>query len=668
MNVYANIKLDRAQQEAVDTEGNLVVAAIPGSGKTAVLTHRVKRLIDEGADPSRILAVTFLKKAQESLVARLKEVVGVRASLVQVRTFHSVGSKILRAHGDYVAPGFSRASLLEWNELKKVYRENLRQVAKNRNLEHLIYASGSRAYPAVSPFKLARYCSCVYDLMLEIEGNEHGDVHVSAMEGAGFEYVEAEFRLMAECLRLIDASKLRDGWMTFDDLLHKAVLLLAEDRGARDDACADCEHVLVDEYQDTSPSQQTFIDILSSRGSLMIVGDDDQAVFGWRRADPKLLIEATMSPRFNVVKLETNYRSGSEILKHAQRLIEHNKDRIPKKLKATREGGEVYGMILDDKAHEASWVVEKLEELVRSGQPLHEVMVLFRTNAQLGDLAEQLVEAKIPHQMPPKASGFADLAEVLDMEAYLQVAIGNIGDGAERIFNRPWRGLPPQWGDALDRFIAKAGPDAQTSVDALQQMPFIGSYRSTEEKGRAKLFEALRSVQAAGQSGDSTFGILTTAITATGYREWLATDEDDEDNYRGETVDKVLELAARKKNPAEFLSMLRAMRHATKKGKTAKNAVMLSTIHRAKGLEADVVFLLGCKPGSLPHSRAGASIEEERRLCYVACTRARHVLYVSSDAKPQNLKDPIVAATDFLTELNIPCQRLSEFDPEPTAA
>lgn len=635
--------LDEAQNAAANAVGNVVVAAVPGSGKTTVLVERMRRLVEMGADPSRILVATFLKEATKEITRRIDSALGTHASSVHVKTLHSLGFNIVRRWGGVLSHGFAIAKLLDGKDLATRYRGALIQAAEDLELMHLVKPGVGQ--PQVRWKTLQRYASTANDLMFGPEDASGSEEKLKELARAGIKPNPEELLLLGRAFYCLELSKLEDGWLCFDDMINKACVILQRSEEAATEARVSYDHVLVDEFQDTSPSQQALILAHASEAKLVIVGDDDQCIYGWRRANPQFLLDATKDPRFTTIKLEKNYRSGDKILEKAQLLIENNKVRVPKVLSPTRYGGGITTSCHENQTQEARYVADMIQCSIAGGTKPQEIMALFRTNAQMAYLSAELTERDVPHRLPPGSKSFADLPEVVDAEAYLKLAMNPYDDSAlSRVHDRPWRFLPRGWISEISAAAKLSGGSIYTTM--------LGR---RHEAGRPEIrfVDFIRSIHALSSSGKSTHSILSHALGSSGYLEWLSSDEDEQDNLSMENVQKAMEMARDVSEPREFVGKLLAMRKAPSRKTRRSAAVLLSTIHRAKGLESDEVYVCGCRPGLLPHAKACSSLEEERRLCYVACTRARHRLHISRDVGKDDELDAAVAATDFMVEMGL---------------
>ncbi|MDI3298528.1 MAG: UvrD-helicase domain-containing protein [Bacillota bacterium] len=631
--------LNPQQQEAVTHQGGpLLILAGAGSGKTRVLTRRVAWLVRvEGVPAWRILAITFTNKAAREMQERLEALLGEEARDLWVGTFHAVCARVLRREADRAGlpPSFT---ILDDDDQRTVIRQILRRLDLS---ERRWPPAGVRA--AISRAK-----------------NELLGPEAFARQARSFHE-----RQVAEVYRQYQQALEQDGALDFDDLLVKTVELLERDEEVRRRYADRFLEVLVDEYQDTNRAQYRIVRALTrDRGRLLVVGDSDQSIYGWRGADIRNILQFEEDfPDARVVKLEQNYRSTQPILDAATRVIEHNRQRKPKELWTRTPGGApvtLYHAL--DEGEEAGFVVREARRLHREGLaaeggpsepvPWGEMAVLYRTHAQSRPVEEALLAAGIPYTVVGGLR-FYERKEIRDLVAYLRLIV-NPEDRAsfQRVVNVPRRGIGAQTVQRVLELSQGAGLERTLRDEA--RLEALGAAARRRLEAFAGLMDELR----ARARQLSLFEICQEVLERTGYRQALEEDESIEATTRRENLDEFLTVAreydlalrgprARGERGAAaggeaapeaeglarlaaFLSEI-ALLSEVDVAETGGDQVTLMTLHSAKGLEFRVVWLIGMEEGLFPHSRSLEEpdrLEEERRLCYVGMTRAREKLYL----------------------------------------
>ncbi len=616
------LALNAAQRQAVEHPGGpLLVLAGAGSGKTRVLTARIAHLVRaRGVPPSRILAVTFTNKAAGEMRSRVAALLGADPRGLWIGTFHALSARLLRRE----------ASLLGFGPNFTIYDEDDSQALIKRLLEQR--GISPKAYP---PRALHSLISGAKNRMLLPE-------ELGAQADSPLAKVAAEiYAALAPALKQANA-------MDFDDLLlhpltlfreHPARLAYWRDRFL---------HVLVDEFQDTNAAQYLLVKQLAARhGNLCVVGDDDQAIYGWRGADVRHMLAFQKDfPGATLIRLEQNYRSTQVILDAANGVIAENTARLGKTLFTEQQGGEPVTLLAAaDERDEAEWLAGRFAALAAEGDLPYEAMaVMYRTNAQSRPLEEAFRFRGIPYRLVGAVS-FYERREVKDLLAYLRLIANPADDEAFlRIVNVPRRGI----GDAsLGVLVQAAVTWRQPLLEVARGAGRVAELRPNVRDaftGVAGLSDRLR--DAVGRADPAT--ILEAVLVATGYEQYLA-----EEGAEGiERLDNVRELIAGAAEWAEVQAgEVEEVEDREEGGATpleryltqsalvtpvdeAKEVagVTLLTVHMAKGLEWPVVALAGLEDGLFPLARSvtqPGGVEEERRLCYVGLTRARERLYLS---------------------------------------
>ena len=590
--------LNEAQKKAVlHKDGPLLVLAGAGAGKTRAISHRVAYLISQGVKPEDILAITFTNKAAEEMKTRINKLLRVTGYGLRVTpfvsTFHSLCAYILRKSGkDFgISQNFSILDKEDGLEVVKSAMKDLKIDPKQ-----------------FQPAKISAIIS-------RLKGNLLTSEEFAAT--AGKEFFP---RTMALIWNKYEENLKKQKALDFDDLLLKTYLLFKKNSKAREYYQEFWQYILIDEYQDTNKAQYELSRILAEKHrNICAIGDVDQAIYSWRGADFRNIInfENDYSDRTTIV-FEENYRSTQNILEAAARVIEKNRMRKPKRLLATKEkGAEISLFEAMNEEEEAEFVVHKIKELVKARVNPSEIAVLYRANFQSRILEESCLKHKIPYQM--LGTQFYERKEIKDIFSFLKAAL-NPNDlmSVKRIINVPVRGIGKV--TILNFFAKKELPlDAQKKVSQ-----FLGLLNSIKEKiDRAKTSEVIRF-----------------AMKKTGLEEFLENSSDD-DKERLENIKELVTIATRYDHLAspdgiERLLIDSALFSEQDSLDMKKEAVRLMTVHSAKGLEFKYVFVVGLEEGLFPHSGFGDSgpdrQEEERRLFYVALTRAKEKLFLSFSA------------------------------------
>ena len=590
--------LNSSQIEAVSHgEGPLLVLAGPGSGKTRVIAHRIAYLLNDlSISPGNILAVTFTNKASAEMKKRAGELAGERTSGIWIGTFHSVCLRILKTEADSLE-GYTRDFV--------VYDQNDQLGLIKSCMKELDYGE--------SLFLPKRVLS-------EFDGVENrADV-----------FFKDDFygRKMRELYDFYKNELVKRNAMTFNDLLLLANRLLSENEEVRSRYQGRFSHVLVDEYQDTNVVQYRFVKTLSQRHlNLFVVGDDSQSIYGWRGADINNILNFEKDfPGAGVVKLERNYRSTSTILGIANSVIEKNLGRKEKNLWTENPAGERAVVFrAGDGADEAQFVAERISLLVESGDfTLGDVAVFYRANFQSRLVEEGLTAGRIPYRIV-SGVGFYQRAEIKDIVAYLRL-IQNPRDNVsfERIVNVPPRKIGGVTLRKL-REVSEAGGFALLDAIEYSQEENLLSGRALLALSR--FLDIIKELSSAAQD-QPVATVIKALLECTGYLDYLG-----EDHQRVENVKELLNAAEvfGEMTLSDFLDLV-LLATDEDRADSGEEEVSLMTIHAAKGLEFPVVFVVGVNEDLLPHYRSASTLEgleEERRLFYVAVTRAKHLLCLS---------------------------------------
>ncbi|MEX1078099.1 MAG: UvrD-helicase domain-containing protein [Homoserinimonas sp.] len=613
--------LNPQQLEAVKYRGqSLLIVAGAGSGKTSVLTRRVAGLLQSReAWPSQILAITFTNKAASEMRERVEGIVGESARGMWISTFHSACVRILRREAEHF--GFTRNfTIYDSADSRALIKRIIKELDADAFGFTVSSVSGK-----ISKLK-----------------NELQDVETYA-RSANFN--DPAERVFAEIFRTYTRELARANAFDFDDLIGQTVYLFRAFPQVAAIYQRRFRHILVDEYQDTNHAQYSLIRELTRRpqdedgralegASLTVVGDSDQSIYAFRGADIRNIVEFERDfPNSKVILLEQNYRSTQNILSAANSVISNNFDRKDKKLFTTIGDGEkIVGFTGYSQHDEAQFIADEIGTLHEAGLDYKDVAVFYRTNAQTRALEEIFIRSAIPYRVLG-GTKFYERAEIKDVMAYL-TAVANPADpmALRRIMNVPKRGIGPATEAALQNH---ADHREQTLRDSLRQADELGLGPKVT-KAIVDLAEILddvsKSVETA-KVGD----ILTAILTRTKYVDALRASRDPQDEARAENVEELLAQTKEfnTRNPEgtllDFLTEVTLVAAADELDDTS-GTVSLMTLHTAKGLEYEAVFLTGIEEGLLPHQMSASEPggpAEERRLFYVGITRARRRLYLS---------------------------------------
>ncbi len=646
-------KLNPPQRDAVTTtEGPLLVLAGAGSGKTRVIAHRVAYLMSKGVDPESILAVTFTNKAAGEMRERVAALAGQAGAGVFVSTFHSFGLWLMKE--EHQALGLpKRFAICDAGDQTAIVKRCMREVRiDDRRFDaRRVLWQISKAKNALERRIAVREAGGARRL-----GRRAGEGEAEACEGSDdYDLIASE--VFPRYQKALEAQRAVD----FDDLIARPVELLKKDSALREKYQERFRYLLVDEYQDTNLCQLELLKLLTGEcRNVCAVGDDDQAIYGWRGAEVRNILRFERHfPGAKEVRLEQNYRSTGRILACANGVIEKNPQRRAKKLwTAEGEGEPVRVAVLDGEEEEARFVAEEISRGRGEGRPFGHFAVLYRLNAQSRPLEEALREVSIPYTVHG-GPAFFDRSEVRDLLAYLKVSAHPEDEvSLARIVNVPARGI----GDAsLSRVNDWAVSQGVHLFEALQASPrieelprgacdrilafvdlverYTARFRSGRiaETARALVEEidlyahargSVQSIEAGGRKVDAIDGLLRSL--------------------------EGFESREKKPSLAVYLNRL-ALDTREEEDAAAGEGVSLMTLHAAKGLEFPVVFLVGCEEDLLPCAAIqgeNRDLEEERRLAYVGMTRARERLtLVRAAARSRRGKIEPRTPSRFLTDL-----------------
>ena len=631
--------LNRAQYDAVmHTHGPLLVLAGAGSGKTRVLTTRIARLIEaEHVAPHRILAVTFTNKAAGEMRDRIGRLIGGTPQGMWVGTFHAIGARLLRRNADRVGrtPQFTIYDEDDALGVVKRLMESLRISVKEWSPKAVLGQISDAKNALVSPAEYARLAR------------------------------DPLSQAVAKIYPRYDDTLRAQNAVGFDDLLTLPVQLLQEYPGILGDYRQRFTFILVDEYQDTNKAQYQLVSLLAgSAGNVMVVGDDDQSIYGWRGADIRNILDFEREfPTATVVRLEENYRSTPEILALANAAISPNKERRGKTLRATRASGLRPRRVRTlDERDEAEFVADDIaERRSRTTADLRQIAILYRTNAQSRAFEDAMRKRGWPYRLIG-AVRFYDRREIRDLMAYLKLIANPADDEAfRRAIGVPRRGL----GDATVEVLAAQAASARVSLlHAASSPSMIAGLRPAARTALAEFASILGALRE--MAAESAVNQLLEALIARiGYIDLLRAEGpeglDRIDNVR-ELVSSGAEALADDDGEIGLTPLDRFLQKAMLvAGPDAldptADAVTMMTLHNAKGLEYPVVYLTGLEDGLFPLARAyedPSMLEEERRLFYVGITRAESVLILShAETRRRNGETMMSRPSSFLESLPV---------------
>ncbi|MFC2991794.1 DNA helicase II [Halomonas tibetensis] len=644
--------LNTAQREAVSApQGNMLVLAGAGSGKTRVLVHRIAWLMQaEGLSPYAVLAVTFTNKAAREMRTRLEALLGLSLRHVWVGTFHSTAHRLLRTHWQDARLPQHFQIIDSDDQLRLVKR-----LIKDHNVD-------DERFP---PRQVQTFISgCKEEGLRPHQVDVHGDAYLGQM-------VELYERYQLTCER--------GGLVDFGELLLRSLELLRDNPALLAHYQERFAHVLVDEFQDTNTLQYAWLKLLTGmRTPMTVVGDDDQSIYGWRGARVENIRRFEREfTETKTVRLEQNYRSTSAILEAANALISHNTERMGKDLWTAGSRGEPISVFSGfNDLDEARFIVDTIREKVEEGFNRREIAILYRSNAQSRVIEESLIRQGVPYRIYG-GHRFYERLEIKNALAYLRLLLNRDDDASlERVINVPARGIGTRTVEILRIRARESGVSLwQALHDGLADGSLKGRAGSAVQ-GFAEMIERLDNDTA----GLALHEIIDQALEASGLVEHHRNEKGEKGSNKGEMrVENLEELvnAARAFTQGEsfeppvagegaaaleaFLSEA-ALNAGEHEADEFEDSVQLMTLHAAKGLEFPVVFISGVEEGLFPHRMSAeepSRLEEERRLCYVGLTRAMKKLYLThAEIRRLHGKETFQRASRFLRE--IPEQYLEE--------
>lgn len=589
--------LNKEQQQAVNhIDGPMLVLAGAGSGKTKVLTNRISNLIQNGVSPFNILAITFTNKAAKEMKDRELSLIGPLAHNIQISTFHSLGLKILKEN--YSLLGYEKNfTIIDSDDALTIIKKLMKEL--NMNKENY------------NPREIRSKISSAKNAMMSVDA---------------FAKVEFDHKIVE--LYKHYQQKLKTGnSVDFDDLLILPIKLFKTYPNILDNYQERYKYILIDEYQDTNDAQYTFSKLLAAKyRNIFVVGDNDQAIYAFRGANYKNILNFEKDyPEAKTILLEENYRSTKTILNAANSVIKNNKERKDKNLWSNNdEGSKIKYKIVTNEKEEAITIVGQIKELLAKGIKEEDIAILYRTNAQSRVLEEEMLKKNIKYRVVGSFY-FYNRKEIKDLLCYLRL-ISNHKDDVSllRIINTPKRGVGEKTIDNLTSLAVEKGTSIYEAI----------------ESGKEKDFKDLIEELTTAMNSITLTELIDLILEKSGIKKELTSSRLLEDEIRLENlnefkgVTKSYEEEYGSATLEDFLNEISLVSDMTEH-QDGSNRVSLMTVHSVKGLEYDYVFLVGMEEGIFPHYNAindgsNSAIEEERRLCYVAITRAKKELYITS--------------------------------------
>lgn len=607
MNLFANLNENQAQAVR-QTEGPVLIIAGAGSGKTRVLVHRIAYILEQGlCSPSEIMAVTFTNKAAKELKERLIKLVGEEAALIQAGTFHALCGRILRKYGNLL--GFSPSFVIyDTDDKLKV----IKNICNRLNLDPTLFAPKKIAN-LISSFKN----KMIYPDSFKLDGGNYFNDKLGEIYG---DY---------------QTELLKSNALDFDDMLGMTILLFDKHEAIKTRYQNMIKYLLVDEYQDTNLVQELFIRHLTALyGNLCVVGDEDQSIYSWRGADiNNILSFHKRYPKAVVVQLEENYRSTQNILNAANAVISHNQQRLGKNLYTQTEGGEkirLFSSLYD--TEEADKIARMISEWMNKDTPLSEIAVFYRTNAQ-SRLIEDVLRRYGYAYTVIGGLKFYDRQEIKDVLAYLKLLVNPLDNVAwERVINTPARGVGAA---AVKKIKDYAFENNVSCFDAIKNKEQIDGLSPQAKKGIAKFLNLFASAAELATTDDA-YKVTEYFLAESGLKEHYTEEDAKADTDKAANLEEFLLSIAQYLESDPELTLIDYMESVALMTdldtyNSNDERITLMTIHAAKGLEFDCVAIAGMNDGLFPSIRENnpSDMEEERRLFYVAVTRAKKELMIS---------------------------------------
>ena len=608
MNLNLLEKLNEKQREAASQiDGSILILAGAGSGKTRTITYRIAHMIENvGISPYSILAVTFTNKAAKEMRERVEELVGDIAKACTISTFHSFGMRLLRMYAKEVEYN-SNFTIYDTDDQKRI----VKAILKGQNI-------------SLNGVKLTErdIVSMISKIKEEIKTLDE----YSIMN-----------KQIVEVYDKYNRTLLESNAMDFSDILLNTYKLL-QNSSILEKIQKKYKYIMIDEYQDTNNLQYKIIDLIARKSSnLCVVGDENQSIYGFRGANILNILNFENNYKnAKIIKLEENYRSTSTILDAANELIKNNKSSKDKKLWTQNGKGDLIKVLVCDNARdEVSKIIDIIKENHQNGIPYKDMTILYRTNMQSRVFEEGLLRYNIPHKVFGGIS-FYSRAEIKDIIAYLSIIVNPQDElNLQRIVNVPKRKVGEK---GIEKIIAFARENNLNLLDALSHIKDISGLTATGKEKLSEMYDIIKELKDLSYSETASY-IVETLLDKIKYIDYVKETYDDAD-ARIENIEEFKNSILELENVVGVLRLSEYLENvslvsATDDLEDEKDYIKLMTIHNSKGLEFPIVFLVGFENEIFPGARASfdeKEMEEERRLCYVALTRAEKKLYLSHTA------------------------------------
>lgn len=602
-------------------DGPLLIFAGAGSGKTKVLTNRVAYLINNyGVSPYNILAITFTNKAAGEMKSRLNDLIGDLSKSVMTSTFHSFGLKILRENYSYLGY-LQNFNIMDSEDSLTIIKRCL----KEQNLDPKMY----------NP----------YAIRSKISSNKNELVMPSEYK----KFVRSDFdEVVATIYEKYQNTLYKNNSVDFDDLLILPIKLFREHDDILERYQERFKYILIDEYQDTNEAQYVLTKMISSRyRNICVVGDNDQAIYGFRNANYRNILNFEKDFKdCKVIMLEENYRSTKNILKAANSVIKNNTERKDKNLWSNKEDGEKLTYYrAENEADEAAYVIREVKKLLIKGVKYEDIVVLYRTNAQSQIIERSFVGENIPYKVVGSMQ-FYGRKEIKDLMAYLKLIYNSNDDiSLQRIINTPKRGIGTKTIENLISIRDELNISMYDAITSGKELEFKNLIEELKEKSKNVTLTELVDI----------------ILEKSGMKKELESEHTLEADIRLENLEEFKSITKEFENRVGEISLEEflletALLSDANEYKNDNNRVNLMTVHAVKGLEFDYVFIVGLEEGIFPHINSmmdKSELEEERRLCYVALTRAKKKVYLI------NAKMRMLYGRD---QVNVPSRFINEID------
>lgn len=602
---------DRQRQAASKIDGALLILAGAGSGKTRTITYRIAHMIQEiGISPYNILAVTFTNKAAKEMKERVEDLIGEDAKKTMISTFHSFGMRLLRIYGDRLGYG-ANFTIYDVDDQKRVVKNILKElVVKDKSLtEGIIVSKISKLKEEETPIEEYEKAEGSYNINAKIIAEVYRRYNITLKNNNGMDFSDI----------LVNTNKILD----IPDVLAKIQEKF--------------RYIMVDEYQDTNNIQYNIINKIAKKyGNICVVGDENQSIYGFRGANIQNILDFEKDyPDAEVVKLEENYRSTSVILDAANAVIKNNSSSRDKKLWTNKATGEKIKLLISEDAREEVGVIinEILKKKVKENKKYRDFTILYRTNAQSRIFEEGFLRNNIPYKVFGGMQ-FYQRAEIKDIIAYLSV-INNKQDSLNltRILNVPKRKIGDKSLEKINEFAKENGISVYEALGKADEISTLTANMRITLKEFYGMMEEFREIS----ETETVSEIFKQLINKIKYYDYLESNYGEEAESRKENVEELKNSITEMENVIETMTLREYLENvslvsATDNLEEDKDYVKLMTIHNSKGLEFPNVFIAGMENEIFPGQRAffePKELEEERRLCYVAITRAEDRLYIS---------------------------------------